>query len=146
MLSLYEQKCVDQPFDDMTVTVSQNTVLRDEIAELIRRSIVVLETRVGSPKDRQHREEFFGLICNFILFTNIFHVQVGCCSYSWLCICLGQAIIQTYLGYSKAVTGVPCVWYYCHYVQRISAREEPTISYAIGEEGRNRLFLNTLKF
>ncbi|EDQ91034.1 uncharacterized protein MONBRDRAFT_15671 [Monosiga brevicollis MX1] len=69
------QRCVDQCFDDDTVMVSPNTILQGEFLELLRLNTAALEARVGTPKDRRHRNDFMGLVCNYILFETIFRSQ-----------------------------------------------------------------------
>lgn len=69
------QNCIGQPFDDMTVSVTQNTVFREEFNENLRYMMVFLEPRVGAQNDRNHRQQFFGLCCLFVLFEQLFHTH-----------------------------------------------------------------------
>eukprot|EP00051_Salpingoeca_urceolata_P019308 m.280544 g.280544 ORF g.280544 m.280544 type:complete len:1394 (+) comp19399_c4_seq16:109-4290(+) len=68
------QNCIEKQFDDMSVSVTTNPVLRDEFATNLKIMIQQLEPRVGEPNDREHRTQFVGLIGLFVFFEQLFGV------------------------------------------------------------------------
>ena len=66
------QNCIEQTFDDMTVSVSQNAVFKEEFSTSIRLLLSQVEQRLGAANERNLRHTFVGLCGLFLFHAQIF--------------------------------------------------------------------------
>ena len=68
------QNCIEQVFDDMTVSVTANTVFREEFTVTLRCIHAYLEPRLGEFNEREQRSQFVGLCALFVFHFHLFRV------------------------------------------------------------------------
>eukprot|EP01147_Barroeca_monosierra_P009157 gene9157-10362_t len=69
------QSCIEQNFDDSTVSVSANNILKNYFVKSMTEQLEYYDKILATQADLNHRQEFFGLCCQLILFSSIFQTM-----------------------------------------------------------------------